>query len=134
MILPSISSSSTPIPHVKTESNSFYSVAPSEIQHNENYKTFQNVKSLMSKKMIDNVELHLATETSSIEFPGVNVEEIIIYFLLFLLIAFLLFYVIKCVRITLDPYNIARVAWLETLDKRDSKLFRNNGLRSSAPN
>ena len=72
--------------------------------------------------------------TSDHHVPGLspfNVEEMIVYCLFALLIVFFCVYLVRCVRTTLDPYNtVARVTWLETLDKRESKVFQNIGLRA----
>ena len=46
-----------------------------------------------------------------------NVEEILIYCFIFLLVLIFFTQFIKCIRITLDPYNTASSgAWLETLE------------------
>ena len=75
----------------------------------------------------------LKTDPRMIPLHSVNVEEMIIYFLFILLLLFLFVYMVRCVRTTLDPYNtVARVAWLETLEKRDSKVFPSLGLRAGA--
>ena len=67
----------------------------------------------------------------SYDFEKINVEEMVIYFLLIILLVYVFTHIIKCVRITLDPYNTsARGAWMETLEKRDSKFFSNLGLRT----
>ncbi|CAK8694389.1 unnamed protein product [Clavelina lepadiformis] len=54
----------------------------------------------------------------------INVEEVIIYVLIFFLLVLFSVYFIRCIRTTLDPYNtVARAAWLETLNTRESKIF-----------
>jgi len=56
----------------------------------------------------------------SIAMGAYNVEEMIMYFFLFLLVIYVFRHIVKCVRITLDLYNAAaRGAWMETLEKRD---------------
>lgn len=46
------------------------------------------------------------------------VEEAIMYVLLGLLVLFFFTLFVRCIRITLDPYNaVARSAWFETLNK-----------------
>ena len=62
---------------------------------------------------------------------SVNVEETIVYVLFVALVVFFFVYLVRCVRTTLDPYNtVARVAWFETLEKRESKMFQNIGLKA----
>ena len=73
------------------------------------------------------------TSHDSIDLGVINVEEMIMYVLLVFLLIYVFTHIVKCVRITLDPYNTAaRGAWMETLEKRDSKIFSNFGLRNSA--
>jgi len=65
-----------------------------------------------------------STSTSSDLSKSWMVEEIIMYFFLFLLIVFLFFHLIRCVRATLDPYrSVARAAWFETLNKARLESF-----------
>lgn len=89
--------------------------------------------SLMEKLMNCSTTQPTKQHYNKIELPLINVEELIIYFFLAFLLIFLFIYLVRCVRTTLDPYNtVARVAWLETLDKRETKMFSSNGWRGAA--
>lgn len=47
-----------------------------------------------------------------------NTEEVIVYIFVAILVTFFLTLLVRCVRITLDPYNtIARSSWFETLGR-----------------
>ena len=53
-----------------------------------------------------------------------QMEEMVMYFLLLLLFAFLSVQITRCVRTTLDPYNtLARAAWYETFNKARVQTF-----------
>ena len=55
-----------------------------------------------------------------------NVEEMIMYVLLVLLLLYLFTQFVRCVRITLDPYNTSACgAWMEPLEKNDLKIASN---------
>ena len=85
----------------------------------------------LARKVSHTVQ-HPVTEDHAVAgLSPINVEEAIIYCLFAILIVFFFVYLVRCVRTTLDPYNtVARVAWLETLEKRESKVFQNIGLRA----
>ena len=66
---------------------------------------------------------------------SVNVEETIIYVLLFLLLIFLLINIIRCIKVALDPYGSVqtKLIWLDTLERKEPKNYTNlNMLRSRA--
>ena len=53
-----------------------------------------------------------------------QMEEIVMYFLLLMLLCFLFVQINRCVRTTLDPYNtLAREAWYETFNKARVQTF-----------
>lgn len=56
----------------------------------------------------------MAVNTSRAD--GIMIEEVIMYVLILFLLVFFLTLLVRCVRITLDPYNsVARSTWFETL-------------------
>ena len=105
----------------------------SEVDY-QDHEFHYRMENAVAKKIVAHTATHSAFSDHSDVYYGVNVEEMIIYFLLLLLLFFLAIYMVRCVRTTLDPYNtVARVTWLETLEKRDSKLFTNFGVKVVRP-
>ena len=111
----------------------FHHVKPNiEVPHRSAHDVYGKQELLLKKALAKhNAEL-LLYDHDTADVGQVNIEEVIMYFFVVLLIIFLLTQMVKCVRITLDPYNtVARGAWMETLEKRDSKVISSLGLRAA---